>query len=87
MKSRFISPAVSPVTNTKPRAAAGVLSVGATMPRFVEMERRYGSVIRGLRAAARKRDAEARGTSGARWSKDTNLWKRRVSREALKNIG
>ena len=40
----------------------------ATMPRFVEMERRYGSVIRGLRAAARARNAEARGTSGARWS-------------------
>jgi oxygen-dependent protoporphyrinogen oxidase len=44
-----------------------MLSVGATMPRFVEMERRYGSVIRGLRAAGRKRDAAARGTSGARW--------------------
>jgi protoporphyrinogen/coproporphyrinogen III oxidase len=45
-----------------------LLSFGATMPRFVEMERRYGSVIRGLRAAARARNAEARGTSGARWS-------------------
>jgi oxygen-dependent protoporphyrinogen oxidase len=45
-----------------------MLSVGATMPRFVEMERRYGSVIRGLRVAARARDAEVRGTSGARWS-------------------
>lgn len=45
-----------------------MLSVGATMPRFVEMERRYGSVIRGLRAAARARNAEARDTSGARWS-------------------
>jgi oxygen-dependent protoporphyrinogen oxidase len=45
-----------------------VLSIGATMPRFVEMERRYGSVIRGLRAAARTRNTEARGTSGARWS-------------------
>jgi protoporphyrinogen/coproporphyrinogen III oxidase len=44
------------------------LSVSATMPRFVEMERRHGSVIRGLRAAARARNAEARGTSGARWS-------------------
>ncbi|MBI3759465.1 MAG: protoporphyrinogen oxidase, partial [Deltaproteobacteria bacterium] len=44
------------------------LSVSATMPRFVEMERRYGSVIRGLRAAARTRTAESRGTSGARWS-------------------
>lgn len=45
-----------------------MLSIGATMPRFVEMERRYGSVIRGLRAAARTRNAEARGTSGARLS-------------------
>ena len=30
------------------------LSMHATMPRFAEMEARYGSVIRGLRAAARK---------------------------------
>ncbi len=45
-----------------------MLSVSATMPRFVEMERRYGSVVRGLRAAARTRQAESRGTSGARWS-------------------
>jgi oxygen-dependent protoporphyrinogen oxidase len=44
------------------------LSMSATMPRFVEMERRYGSVIRGLRVAARTRAAEARATSGARWS-------------------
>ncbi len=43
------------------------LSVAATMPRFVEMERRYGSVILGLRAAARQA-AEKRGVSGARWS-------------------
>jgi oxygen-dependent protoporphyrinogen oxidase len=45
-----------------------MLSVAATMPRFVEMERRYGSVIRGLRAAALGQNANARGTSGARWS-------------------
>ena len=44
------------------------LSIAATMPRFVEMERRKGSLIRGLRAAARGGAAEARGTSGARWS-------------------
>ena len=37
------------------------LSIGATMPRFVEMERRYGSVIRGLRAAGRC--AQRRGAS------------------------
>ncbi|HVN91457.1 MAG TPA: protoporphyrinogen oxidase, partial [Candidatus Binataceae bacterium] len=30
--------------------------------------RHYGSLVLGLRAAAKKRGAEARGTSGARWS-------------------
>lgn len=45
-----------------------LLSIGATLPRFVELERRHGSVIRGLRAAARTRNTETRGTSGARWS-------------------
>jgi protoporphyrinogen/coproporphyrinogen III oxidase len=49
-------------------ADPAMLSVAATMPRFVEMERRYGSVIRGLRAAALGHDARTQGTSGARWS-------------------
>ncbi len=47
------------------------LSIAATTPRFVEMERRYGSVIRGLRAAERARaatGANTAGTSGARWT-------------------
>jgi protoporphyrinogen/coproporphyrinogen III oxidase len=44
------------------------LSITATMPRFVEMERRYGSVCKGLRAAERARGAAAKGDSGARWS-------------------
>ena len=44
------------------------LSAAATMPRFVAMERRYGSLVKGLRAAQRGRDAESRQTSGARWS-------------------
>jgi oxygen-dependent protoporphyrinogen oxidase len=43
------------------------LSIAATMPRFVEMERRYGSLIRGLKAASRSSQA-AREASGARWS-------------------
>ena len=42
------------------------LSVAATMPRFVEMERRHGSLIRGLKAASRSSRA-AREASGARW--------------------
>ncbi|HZO81343.1 MAG TPA: protoporphyrinogen oxidase [Candidatus Binataceae bacterium] len=44
------------------------LSLHATLPRFAEMERRYGSVIIGLRKAARGQGLSARGTSGARWS-------------------
>ncbi len=44
------------------------LSVHATMPRFVEMERKFGSLVRGLRAAERTRAAQSAGTSGARWN-------------------
>jgi oxygen-dependent protoporphyrinogen oxidase len=53
------------------------LSLHATLPRFADMEARYGSVIRGLQAAARKQDrnfgksgksGRSGGTSGARWS-------------------
>jgi oxygen-dependent protoporphyrinogen oxidase len=43
-----------------------LLSAAATMPRFVAMERRYGSLMRGLRAAARGRRSAQE--SGARWS-------------------
>jgi oxygen-dependent protoporphyrinogen oxidase len=49
-------------------ADPATLSIGATLPRFVEMEQKHGSLIRGLQAAAQTRDAQARGTSGARWS-------------------
>ena len=41
------------------------LSLEATMPRFLEMERRHGSVFRGLRALAPP--TASNGTSGARW--------------------
>ncbi len=41
------------------------LSLEATMPRFVEMERRYGSVIRGMLAAQNKASEQA--ASGARY--------------------
>ncbi len=44
------------------------LSMSATMPRFVEMERRHGSLMRGMRAAEAARATQQRGTSGARWS-------------------
>ena len=44
------------------------LSIAATMPRFVEMERRYGSVVKGLRVAERTRASKNAEVSGARWS-------------------
>ena len=49
-------------------ADPATLSVNATLPRFPAMEREHGSLIRGLRAAVKTRNAQARGTSGARWS-------------------
>jgi len=44
------------------------LSMAATMPRFVEMERRYGSLVKGMRAAENARAAKTSDVSGARWS-------------------
>ncbi len=44
------------------------LSIAATMPRFVEMERRYGSVAKGLRAAEQARASKSAEVTGARWS-------------------
>jgi len=44
------------------------LSLAATMPRFLEMERNSRSVIRAMWSAARQAPAATRGTSGARWS-------------------
>ena len=44
------------------------LSLAATMPRFLQMEREYRSVIYAMWQAARKRPQEAKNASGARWS-------------------
>jgi oxygen-dependent protoporphyrinogen oxidase len=44
------------------------LSMAATMPRFVEMERRHGSVVKGMRAQENARAAKSSEASGARWS-------------------
>ncbi len=44
------------------------LSLGATLPRFLELERTQRSVILGLWRAARRSPAATAGTSGARWS-------------------
>jgi protoporphyrinogen/coproporphyrinogen III oxidase len=44
------------------------LSLRATMPRFLEMERAHRSLILGMRKRARKESEEASATSGARYS-------------------
>ncbi len=48
------------------------LSLEATMPRFLEMERRYGSVIRGLRHARARQAGEVNRRAGGRpaWGGD-----------------
>ncbi len=43
------------------------LSLEATLGRFAEMERRHGSVIRALKAAARAQRTSVHDISGARW--------------------
>lgn len=57
---RAAQPMVAGIYTADPEA----LSLAATMPRFLEMERRYGSVIRGLRRAP----SGAPDRSGPRWS-------------------
>ncbi|PYO58792.1 MAG: protoporphyrinogen oxidase, partial [Candidatus Rokuibacteriota bacterium] len=44
------------------------LALAATMPRFLELERRERSVILALWRAARREPGDASGSSGARWS-------------------
>jgi oxygen-dependent protoporphyrinogen oxidase len=44
------------------------LALAATMPRFLELERRQRSVILGMWRAARQAPAAVSGASGARWS-------------------
>ncbi len=49
-------------------AAPDQLSLAATMPRFLQMERDHRSVIYALWRAARRNPQTTKGTSGARWS-------------------
>ncbi len=44
------------------------LSLAATMPRFLHLEREHRSVIYAMWQASRKKPQEAKGASGARWS-------------------
>ena len=44
------------------------LSILATMPRFKELEKEYGSVIRGLLAKAKNKKGDFKAASGPRYS-------------------
>jgi protoporphyrinogen/coproporphyrinogen III oxidase len=63
---RLVEPMVAGIYTADPDA----LSLKATFPRFLEMERTYGSVTRGLRARARERKAVSaeRGATGVRYT-------------------
>src|SRR5947207_630258 len=49
-------------------AGGSALSLAATMPRFLHLEREHRSVIYAMWQAGRTRPQEAKGASGARWS-------------------
>jgi len=61
---RVAQPLVAGIYTADP----GVLSLAATMPRFLDLERKERSLILGLWRGARRAPAEAAGASGARWS-------------------
>jgi protoporphyrinogen/coproporphyrinogen III oxidase len=61
---RVAQPLVAGIYTADPDA----LSLAATMPRFLEMERRQRSVILAMWRAARAAPAASAGVSGARWS-------------------
>jgi oxygen-dependent protoporphyrinogen oxidase len=61
---RVAQPLVAGIYTADPDA----LSLAATMPRFLEIERRERSVVLGMWRAARKAGVAAKGASGARWS-------------------
>lgn len=60
---RLVQPLVGGIYTADPER----LSVQAALPRFVEMERKYGSLIRGALAERRGRSDDASGESGARY--------------------
>ena len=62
---RLVQPLVGGIYTGDPER----LSVQMTMPRFVDMEHQYGSLIRAVWAqAGRKRQQQSKGSSGARYS-------------------
>jgi protoporphyrinogen/coproporphyrinogen III oxidase len=57
---RVVQPLISGIYTAPPER----LSLSATMPRFLELEKKYGSVIKGMRAAGKK---QKQAGSGARY--------------------
>ncbi len=64
MFDRMVQPLVGGIYTADPAR----LSVAATMPRFLEMERKYGSLIRGMMSERRKRKTPSETRGGARYS-------------------
>lgn len=61
---RVVQPLISGIYTARPE----LLSLRATMPRFIDLENQYGSVIKGMRAEGKKRKATQKTTgSGARY--------------------
>ncbi len=61
---RAAQPMISGIYTADPRK----LSLRSTMPQFLEMEERYGSVLKGMYHAYRNRDKRIAADSGARYS-------------------
>ena len=66
---RVAQPLVSGIYTADPTD----LSLRATMPRFLEMETKYGSLIRAMRAGRKAAPAAGRSDSGARYSMFVSL--------------
>jgi len=62
--TRLAQPMVGGIYTADPEK----LSLAATMPRFIEMEQRYGSVIRGMVAARRNREGGVGHARGPRYA-------------------
>lgn len=69
MFERLVQPLVGGIYTADPTR----LSVAATMPRFLDMERDHGSLIRGMMAGRRKKKHTAENRGGARYSQFMTL--------------
>lgn len=69
MFERLVQPLVGGIYTADPTR----LSVAATMPRFLDMERDHGSLIRGMMAGRRKQKTKTETRGGARYSQFMSL--------------